>query len=73
MKDDGNTAFKAGNYRTAIKKYHHALMYTKAVVTQGNLSFIPGLEQVAMHAATDKEKAEATELTLTVSNNLAGS
>ena len=48
-------------------------MYTKAVVTQGNLSFIPGLEQVTTkHAATDEEKAEATELTLTVSNNLAG-
>jgi tetratricopeptide (TPR) repeat protein len=71
LKNDGNTAFNAGNYRTAIKKYHHALMYTKAVVTQGDLSVIPGLEQLTKHKATDEEKAEATELSLTVSNNLA--
>ena len=47
-------------------------MYTKAVVAQGNLSFLPGLEHVTQRAVTDEEKAEATELTLTVSNNLAG-
>lgn len=73
LKDEGNSAFKAGNYRTAIKKYHHALMYTKAVVDQGYLSAIPGLEQVVKHTATDEEKAAAKELSTTISNNLAGS
>lgn len=73
LKDEGNTAFKAGNYRTAIKKYHHALMYTKAVVDQGDLSVLPGLEQVVKRRATDEEKAAAKELTTTISNNLAGS
>ena len=73
LKEDGNAAFKAGNYRTAMKKYHHALMYTKGVINQGDLSVIPGLEHVARDGVTDEEKAAATKLDLIISNNLAGS
>ena len=71
-KEDGNAAFKAGEYRTAIKKYHHALMYTKGVVSQGDLPAIPGMEQMTKFIATDEEKATASELTVTICNNLAG-
>ena len=72
LKDEGNSAFRAGNYKTAIRKYHYALMYTKGVTGQVDMSALPGLEQVSRFVATAEEKSEAKEITLNVSNNLAG-
>ena len=72
LKDEGNTAFKARDYRRAMKKYHYALMYTKGVMNHGQLSALLGLEHVISHMATDEEIAVAKDITLTISNNLAG-
>lgn len=72
LKDEGNSAFKAREYRSAIKKYHHALMYTKGVMNHGQLSSLPGMEHVTSHVATEEEIAVAKDITLTISNNLAG-
>ena len=74
LKEEGNAAFKAGDYKKAIKKYHHVLMYTRAVTSPGDLqSMIPGLDPLLKRFhATEEEKAVATELTVTISNNLAG-
>lgn len=72
LKDEGNAAFKAGNYRTAIKKYHHALMYTKGVTSQGDLSAIPWLQHAMRHVASAEEKTIANDITIVVYNNMAG-
>lgn len=75
LKEEGNAAFKAGDYKRAIKKYHHVLMYTKAVTSPSDLqSMIPGLPELSVKKfhATEEEKAVATELAVTISNNLAG-
>ena len=72
LKDEGNRQFKAGDYRSAIKKYHHALMYTRGVVGRGDVPAIPGMEYAVKHVATEEEKEAAKELSLVLSNNLAG-
>ena len=72
LKDEGNREFKAGGYRAAIKKYHHSLMYTRGVVSTGDTSAIPGMEQMVKYVATEDEKRAAKELSLVLSNNLAG-
>ena len=72
LKDVGNTAFKAGNFKLAIKKYHHSLMYTRGVVSKGDVSAIPGMEHVVKYMASEEEKRQARELTAVLSNNLAG-
>ena len=73
LKDRGNDEFKSENFKSAIKKYHHALMYTRGVVKQGDMSLIPGLEVVTRFSQPSKEeKRAANELTLVLSNNLAG-
>ena len=72
LKDEGNREFKAGGYRAAIKKYHHSLMYTRGVVSTGDVSVIPGMEQMVKYVATEDEKIAAKELSLILSNNLAG-
>jgi tetratricopeptide (TPR) repeat protein len=71
LKDEGNQEFKAGGYRAAIKKYHHSLMYTRGVVSTGDTSAIPGMEQMVKYVATEDEKRAAKELSLVLSNNLA--
>ena len=73
LKDEGNREFKAGAYRAAIKKYHHSLMYTRGVVSAGDISSaIPGMEQMVKYVATEEENRAAKELSLVLSNNLAG-
>lgn len=72
LKDEGNGEFKSGKYRAATRKYHHALMYTRGVETQGDTPPIPGLEQLVRCVPTEDEKKAAKELALTLSNNLSG-
>ena len=72
LKDEGNLAFKAGEYRGALKKYHHALMYTKGVSSQGSLSVLPGLEEALGRVASKEEKKAANEIALVVFNNMSG-
>ena len=75
LKDEGNAFFKSGDYRKASRKYHYALMYAKAItLSVGDMqAIIPGLDSVARkYHSTEEEKSVATELTITLSNNLAG-
>ena len=70
LKQEGNKLFKEGEWKKAIKKYHHTLMYTKGILDK--FEALPGLQQAIQVKATPQEEAAARELSATVSNNLAG-
>ena len=72
LKDEGNAAFRAEDYRSALKKYHHALMYTRGVTDQGSLDNFPGLEQMLKYVASEEDKRVANDLALVVRNNMSG-
>lgn len=70
LKQEGNQHFKDKGWKKAIKKYHHALMYCKGITDK--LDFIPGLAAAGGVKASAEEEREATDITVAVSNNLAG-
>lgn len=72
LKEEGNGFFRAKQWKKAIRKYHHTLMYCKGITDK--LDFIPGMAQAAAGElrATDEEERQATVMTLAVTNNLAG-
>ena len=70
LKGEGNKCFKEKDWKRAIKKYHHALMYCKGITDK--LDFIPGMAAAGGLKATEEEEREATAVTVAVTNNLAG-
>lgn len=70
LKQEGNELFRAKEWKKAIKKYHHTLMYCKGITDK--LDFIPGLAAAGGLRATDEEERIAREVTVAVTNNLAG-
>ena len=70
LRQEGNKLFKEGEWKKAIKKYHHSLMYTKGILDK--FEALPGVQEVTRVKATPQEEAAARELSATVSNNLAG-
>lgn len=72
LKDIGNTLFKSGDTKNAVKKYHHALMFVKGI-SSSDLG-IPGLPSELMNEkVTEEERAMGDELTALIHNNIAGS
>ena len=70
LKQEGNEFFKQNEWKAAIRKYHHALMYCKGIMDK--LDFIPGLAAAGGLRATEKQEKEASDVTVAVTNNLAG-
>lgn len=70
LKQEGNELFRAKEWKKAVKKYHHALMFCKGITDK--LDFIPGLAAAGGVKPTQEEEREATELSMAVTNNLAG-
>ena len=71
LKQEGNAFFKQQEWKKAIRKYHHAIMYAKGIIDKFDL--IPGLERAGGRLKpTDEETKTANELMAAVSNNLAG-
>lgn len=70
LKQKGNDFFGAGHWKKAIRQYHHALMYCKGITDK--LDFIPGLAAAGGLRVTEEEEREATEVSVAVTNNLAG-
>ena len=70
LREEGNKLFEGQNFRGALRKYHNALLYARAVANKlsGDLS---GLMNRAQHA-TAAEEESAKKLTIALSNNLAG-
>lgn len=75
LKEEGNLLFKAEQWKRAAKKYHHSLMYSRAL-----LDTIPANNPLANILMSKKEECEvtpeqkddATKLMIALSNNLAG-
>ena len=71
MKDEGNKLFKVNQWRKAIKKYHHALMYIKGItdrldtLDQTDLKVILGKQQ-----PSQQDRKDAEELMINLLNNL---
>lgn len=70
LKQEGNEQFRAKEWKAAVKKYHHALMFCKGITDK--LDFIPGMAAAGGVKPSEEEEREATELTMAVTNNLAG-
>lgn len=70
LKLEGNDFFEHKEWKRAVKKYHHSLMYCKGITDK--LDFIPGLAAAGGLRATQEEEREATNVTTAVTNNLAG-
>ena len=71
LKDIGNALFKSGDNKTAVKKYHHALMFVKGI-SSSDIE-ISGLPNEFMKEKVTKEDREAgDELTALIHNNIAG-
>lgn len=71
LKNVGNTLFKSGETKNAVKKYHHALMYIKGISSLDH--GIPGLPSEFMYEkVTEEEGKMGDELTALIHNNIAG-
>lgn len=69
LKDEGNKFFKAKQWKKAIKKYHHALMYVKGVTDR--LDSLPLLEAtLGRQQPSEQDRKDAIELMLNLLNNL---
>ena len=69
LKDEGNKLFKATQWKKAIKKYHHALMYIKGVTDR--LDSLPLLEAtLGKQQPSEQDRKDAIELMLNLLNNL---
>lgn len=69
LKDEGNKLVKAKEWKKAIKKYHHALMYIKGITDK--LDSLPGLEvALGRPQPSEQDRKDATELMLNLLNNL---
>ena len=69
LKKEGNLLVKTEEWKKAMKKYHHALMYVKCVCDK--LDRLPGLEaSLGRQQPSVEEKKEATQLMLSLWNNL---
>lgn len=70
LKDIGNTLFKSGDTKNALKKYHHALMFIKGI-SSSDLE-LPGLPSDLLNEkVTEEERKMGDELTALVHNNMA--
>lgn len=69
LKQEGNRFFKEGEWRKAMRKYHYGLLHVRGVL---EVVDIPGLsEHMRRPKPTPEERAEAQELSVSLSNNLA--
>ena len=71
LKDIGNGLFKSGDTKTALKKYHHALMFVKGIALSDlGVSGIPS--DLLNEKVTEEEREMGDELKALIHNNIAG-
>ncbi len=71
LKEEGNAVFKQQEWKKAIKKYHHSLMYAKGVTDRPDK--LMGLAiPTKFNKPTKDEEREAEELLVSLHNNIAG-
>ena len=72
LKDIGNSLFKNGDTKTALKKYHHGLMFVKGIASSDlGVAGIPN--DLVNEKVTEEERKMGDELTALIHNNIAGS
>lgn len=69
LKEEGNKLVKSQEWRLAMKKYHHALMYVKGI-TETNNALVGMEDALGRQKPTEQEKEDVTELMLSLWNNL---
>lgn len=72
LKDIGNTLFKSGDTKSAVKKYHHALMFVKGL-TSPDLELSGLSNDLIGEKVTKEEREMGNELSALIHNNIAGS
>ena len=74
VKDEGNGHFKALDYQTAIKRYHHALLYVKGLSDENPFQALTGVSPLSNgeNKLSEKSKESIKELEFICNNNLAG-
>eukprot|EP00795_Rhopilema_esculentum_P002718 gene2718-931_t len=75
LKSEGNEHFKNKDYKSAIRKYHNALLYVKGLLDRAKTyqSLGTALPEVTMQSPpSDELEEKIKELQLTCYNNLAG-
>ncbi len=71
LKDEGNACFKLQEWRKAIKKYHHSLMFVKGVTDRPDKMMGFALPSRFSKPTAEEEKY-SVELLVSVHNNIAG-
>ena len=71
LKDIGNGLFKSGDTKTALKKYHHALMFVKGIA-QSDLGASGIPSDLLNEKVTEEEREMGDELKALIHNNIAG-
>lgn len=68
LREEGNKFFEEKNFKGAIRKYHNALLYTRAMTNKmSEFGFLNTSQR-----ATAAEEESAKKLTTALSNNLSG-
>ncbi len=71
LKEEGNVLFKQQEWRRAIKKYHHSLMFIKGVTDRPDKMMGFALPSKFKKPTAEEEKC-SIELLVSVHNNIAG-
>ena len=71
LKEEGNTLFKQQEWKKAIKKYHHSLMYAKGITDRPDK--LMGMDiPTRFLKPTEEEERKAEEILVSAHNNIAG-
>ena len=67
LKEEGNERFKSGDYKAAMRLYHHALLHVKGLEKDASGHVLPGMKSRTL---TKSQRAKQLQTQLTCYNNL---
>ena len=71
-KQDGNELYKQKQYKAAVRKYHHGLLYVKGIESAQQTGFLPFSVPGGEAEPTSSNMAEVKSVKVDLYNNLAG-
>lgn len=72
LKSEGNALFKQEQWKKAIKKYHHSLMYAKGVTDRPDKLMGMTIPTLQFSKPNKEQERAAEELLVSGHNNIAG-